>query len=410
MRCSVLKLFQLHLFPFRGDPQPLHRYKFHTSILLVNRAIHREARYIFYNENMFVSISNKYPWDETYLQDRLEWGGLPILARGDTARRFETRVMDVVIGILDNKVFLPDEVYGPRFSYEGLSAEHSHVVIAGDDLELFCRSYLHLCRAMHGHYDWSSRAFLLVNVLSRKGVDFDKGLASLTGRTGRVRRLLETFRQLHSIGKVYIIGDVEESYGKDIARDIGKPPPNAEDLLASVSAIRSEGDQHFDDGDLGLALARYEAIVDAIDAGYEWPPESGKVFIDSLGRGFLSEGIDVDISLLQVDTRIRMAHTCIALENPQKLRTSAWIARYQLVQLKDYLDPADYHLKSAEVWYQLAVSSKAMDKLDQAEREICCAKRYDGDNITYEAEREVILKLIQSAGISLQSGRVEDSE
>jgi hypothetical protein len=102
-----------------------------------------------------------------------------------------------------------------------------------------------------------------------------------------------------------------------------------------------------------------------------------------------------------------MAHTCIALKKPQELRTSAWIARYQLVQLKDYLDPADYHLKSAEVWYQLAASIKAMNKLDQAEREIHCALRYDGDNIRYTAEREVILDLIQSTGISSRwkSGR-----
>ena len=171
---------------------------------------------------MFISISNRYPWDDTHLHNQLEWGGLPILARDDAARRFETRVMDVVIGILDHKEPPPDEAYGPFLSYERLSAENSRVIIAGDDLGLFCRAYLHSCRAIHGHYDWLSRAFLLVNVLGRKEV------ASLTGRTGRVRRLLEPFRQLHSVSKVYIIGDVEESYGKTIARDIGKPPPNAE--------------------------------------------------------------------------------------------------------------------------------------------------------------------------------------
>ncbi|KAL2036726.1 hypothetical protein N7G274_010521 [Stereocaulon virgatum] len=105
-----------------------------------------------------------------------------------------------------------------------------------------------------------------------------------------------------------------------------------------------------------------------------------------------------------------MTQTCIALKKPQGFRQSAWIARDQLLQLKDHLDPANYNLKSAEVWYQLALSSRAKNYLDQAEREIDYALRHDGDNITYQAEREVILGLIQSIGISLQGRRVEDAE
>ena len=305
--------------------------------------------------------------------------------------------MDVLIGDLNNEGSLPHEVFEPFHKYDEQSVDTSRVIIASDDLELFCRECLYSCHMFHSALDdddYFGRAFVLIDVLDHDRIGVDQERNCFTGKTGRAKRLLHPFRKLHGIGTVYIIGHVEESYSRDMAREISKPAPNAEKVLASVSADRSEGDQHFDNDDPELALAKYQAIIDDIDTGYEWPFGSGQVSECPWGQQFLPEKRNLAISLLEIDNQIHLADTCIALKKPHELRKWAWLADYQLHHLNDYLDRADYEMKLGKVWCQLAWASKAMDKTDQAMEETDRASYYDVNNTRYQAERDIILELM----------------
>ena len=104
--------------------------------------------------------------------------------------------MDVLIGDLNNEGSLPHEFFESFHKYDEQSVDTSRVIIAGEDLELFCREYLHSCHMFHGALDdddYFGRAFVLSDVLDHNRMGVDQERNGFAGKTGRAKRLLHPF-------------------------------------------------------------------------------------------------------------------------------------------------------------------------------------------------------------------------
>ena len=94
-------------------------------------------------------------------------------------------------------------------------------------------------------------------------------LASMDNKIGttssRVHRLLEPFRQLHSIRDAQIVGPLSKDYKAEVLAQISKPPPSCQHYLDHLLTTSEKATNTFDSGDFALSISKLRNTVDELD-------------------------------------------------------------------------------------------------------------------------------------------------
>ena len=83
-----------------------------------------------------------------------------------------------------------------------------------------------------------------------------------------MKRLLEPFRQLYGY-HVSVAGHVTSSYKESIEASAAASPPNALDVLRMASKGRDEGNEAVQEGNIGIALSRYQSALHVMTSAYK---------------------------------------------------------------------------------------------------------------------------------------------
>ena len=82
--------------------------------------------------------------------------------------------------------------------------------------------------------------------------------------SSRVRKLLEPFRQLHSIRDPQIIGPLSEQYKVEIVAQLSKSPPSSQHLFDHVLTTSGEATNTFDSGDFARSIPELKNTLDEL--------------------------------------------------------------------------------------------------------------------------------------------------
>ncbi len=362
-------------------PQPQHYYEFHTSILLANKNLYQEAAYIFYEENVFVLVSTNDEPGLTYkglLLGFIEHCGVPVWVGKSQANEFPHHNMKLYIG--DR---IKEDTRLPNFYNASADQEQkprTEFIIAGDDLELLCKSYMKACLYITSsvYENYLQTSLIRLEVLEGKSQAFFATLRAGHKPATYERKLLEPFSRLHSHASVHINGAISAEYKSEISSEIMKPPQIADDLLRSMIIAQYQAEEQFHHGNLDLACKTYQAVIEDVEIGFEWPPKSGRAFRchDERTR------CDNAICLAELNARNRLSEICLALHRPDQVRKWANGA-LAMISLHKNVTDADMVILQAKLHYHRAWASHQMAVRCRALDEIRFARRLDAGNVIY---------------------------
>lgn len=181
----------------------------------MNKKIYQEAAYIFYNGNLFVSVTTNDTRDlsQGHLSGFFGHCGVPVLARNRLARDFQHHAMKLHFGH-----WIADQ--------EQNSTVETEIIIAGDDLSLLCKSYVKFCPYFsdRGYEIYLQASFIRLDILEGRSQPPSSILGAVHKPTTYERRLLEPFRRLHSQCTVYIEGVTSAEYKNELLVEMTKVP------------------------------------------------------------------------------------------------------------------------------------------------------------------------------------------
>ena len=285
-----------------------YRHRFRTSILFISRQVYNEASNIFYMENLFVRVNTVTP-GPFFQPGAFEAFGdsgyaLPVCSDSSKVLACTRHVIEIDL--------IPDSLSSAR-------RRNRHLIIACDDLPLFCR-YLLSCLLTKGELDEGQMELMLqrlelwiivgdevMNPLtydksahfpnaatknataSREGptkiprMALERGAAfegerhdvrktvvngireprSKVSETPslfsdrRLRRLLDPLRALHSIGFSYIDAPISERHRRELQTRLFRARPSIHEVFPTLLPVYKEAMTTFRAGDFALAIEKF---------------------------------------------------------------------------------------------------------------------------------------------------------
>ena len=192
-------------------------YKYDLTLLRVNQQIHYEARKVFRDNNVFVSVST--PWGEAQHHVSHE-GFVPIITSGHKARAFRHYHLGVKIETPGHKV---DE------------RDFSHFVFLIDDLKRFCDMWFYSDLT---HPGLNPHLGLTLTLQDPYSLSFDPRPIPKSLQ----KRLLEPFGTVKSLSEVNVKGDYYRSIEKAMLEDMAVPYEQPEECIDEALRLKDEGD------------------------------------------------------------------------------------------------------------------------------------------------------------------------
>ncbi|CAF9942011.1 hypothetical protein IMSHALPRED_003152 [Imshaugia aleurites] len=255
-----------HLDTMRID----YKYTFHTAILYTNRQINNEASQTFYIDNLFVHISCSR--DIACLSDyKYDGDWRKVFPRGAEAGKSVHPAMEISL-LSEGEVDKHHEI--------------CHFIVTCQELPAICRSLLSKDKKYPG--SMASMKLRLVigdevatheamaggEVVESQGVvercasggdpaiEGSQATRNKIGFTGpRVRRLLEPFRQLHSLRDPQIMGPLFDEYRAGVIADMTKPLPSRQELFDLVLASFQKAMIKFDSREFASSIDAFETTL-----------------------------------------------------------------------------------------------------------------------------------------------------
>ena len=258
----------------------------------------------------------------------------------------------------------------------------TELIIAGDDLSLLCKSYVKFCPYTDdgGYEIYLQESLIRLEVLEGRSQPPPSTLGAVHKPATYERRLLEPFRQLHSQSSVHIEGVTSAEYKNEILVGMTKAPQTADDLLHSIMTAQHQADEHSHHGNLDLACATYETVIEDIELGFEWPPKSGRPFQCHTRRG---DSCQKAICFAELHIRNRLSEICLALQRPNQVLKWVNSALLKLHMHSNYTNASGLRTLQAKLRYQFAWASHQMDLRCRALDNIAIALDFDPDNDFY---------------------------
>ena len=214
-------------------------YKYDLSLLLVNRQVHNEARKVFRQNNIFVSVET--PWPEAQEHVAIE-GYVSILITGDAAQRFTDCHLSVIID-------------APEFHQYPRSPRKFIFLL--EDLHLFCEMWFY-SDLSHPHLNSNLR--LTLRLKDPYTLPFEqKSLAK-----GLQKRLLEPFGIVKGLYSVNVEGERYESLVKSMKDAMAEPYKSVEECLENATKLKDEGNEALRQMKYKEAIRLYERSFLAI--------------------------------------------------------------------------------------------------------------------------------------------------
>ena len=351
----------------------------------MNKKIYKEAAYIFYSENLFVLVSVNHKRDLSYkrhLPSFFEQCRVPVLARNSLARDFQHHAMKVHFGhwIGESRDLSWSTATADQ---EQNSTMETEFIIAGDDLSLLCKSYVKFCpySSDRGYETYLQASFIRLEVLEGRSQPPPSTLRAVHKPAIYERRLLEPFLRLHSQSSVHIEGVSSAEYKKAILVGMTKAIQTAGDLLHSINTAHYQADEHSLHGNLDLACATYETVIEDVELGFEWPPKSGRPFQCHTRR---KDSCQKAVCFAELYVRNRLSEICLALQRPNQVLKWVNSALLKLPMHRSYTDADSLRKLQAELRYRFAWASHQLDVRCRALDSIATVSRLDPDNDFYK--------------------------
>ncbi|CAD6585480.1 MAG: hypothetical protein ASARMPREDX12_002009 [Alectoria sarmentosa] len=293
---------------------------FWTSILFTNRQVYNEASDIFYMENLFIRVNSVIPGPMfnpdalgDYKDDAGRSYGLPILSKGSKAQACTRHAMeiDLIAGLesyghnRNHHLLLACDdlpmfcrallLMGGRYLHEtGRPQEIELWIIIGDEIGTAGEN----SAASDSFCDGKTAGYLTASTKNaaahregpikylRTAVEMNATLSQDTNGSGRttlnvamdakprmpqspnfissprIRRLLEPFRAVYSVGFSYIDAPISERYRQEIQTSLSRARPSAHDLFLVVSSAYEEAMATFATADVALAIHKMRGTLD----------------------------------------------------------------------------------------------------------------------------------------------------
>lgn len=278
--------------------------------------------------------------------------------------------MDVFLGLLSNAVgAVPLETWWNSGKVNE-SRTGNGFMIAHDDLQQLCKVTLEVHECLYGTYPRSrNHTILLVDVVNR----VDQRRTYLKDCSipldAKVKRLLDPFRRLHSIGQIVISGDVNEQYKSEIVASMMKEPPTAEVIINMACATKAEGDEAFHNEDFSSSVSAYEKAHSDIEAGHQpWLPSA------LVARGRYA-GVPISSAKDHLTFTLRLDMVAALLKLREYRNASNW-GRMELLGPKGVISNAEF----ARMWHLKSQASRALGQSEVAYHELVQAVLQDPGN------------------------------
>ena len=211
-------------------------YKYDLAILRVNQQIYHEARKVFRDKNVFVSVST--PWVEAQQHVQME-GFVPILAAGRKARAFKHWHLSI-------KIDAP--------GHEIADSDFQHFLILLDDLGRFCDMWFYSDLTHPGLNPYLRLTLTLQDPYS---LSFDpRPVPKLMQK-----RLLEPFGAVKRLSEVVVKGEHYGSIEKAMRDAMALPYKSPDECLEEASRLK-------DEGDAALQAKRYQTAVELYEKAF----------------------------------------------------------------------------------------------------------------------------------------------
>ena len=214
-------------------------YKYDLNLLRVNRQIHYEARKVFRQNNIFVSVET--PWPEAQHHVAIE-GHVPILITGEVAQRFKNCHLTVKID-------------APEF-YQ-YSRHPRKFIILLEDLRTFCEMWFYSDLT---HPRLNSNLRLTLHLQDPYALDFEQKPIPKALQ----KKLLSPFGLVKDLHSVNVGGEHYESVVKSMKDAMAEPYESAEECLERATSLKDEGNEALRQMKYKEAIHLYERAFLAI--------------------------------------------------------------------------------------------------------------------------------------------------
>ena len=244
---------------FRPNKAPNYPYRFNTSVLEVCQQVKLEASATFAREFHFVKLSVH---SRPILEHHLAHIGLPILAEGERAARWQNVLIDIYFG--EKVPPLEEDV---DFEEMPRPSPLKSYIFGSEDLDTFC----HVFRKVRTSDCWSDQGLgvnlpCTITVDESLGNDLGKGQDGFVSRSPKLERLLEQLKDLRGLERVETNGLSNEAYSKKLVDCMCTKVKSAADVLLKVSQCFHAGNKAIQEGDSALAVVKYAAGLDTLSS------------------------------------------------------------------------------------------------------------------------------------------------
>ena len=262
------------------------RYKYDLALLRVNRQIYYEARKIFRQNNVFVSVET--PWPEAQHHVAIE-GYVPILITNERAERFTNCHLAV-------KIDAPQFQQYPRHPRK--------FIILLEDLHTFCEMWFYSDLT---HPRLNSNLRLTLHLKDPYALEFEHKLIPKALQ----KKLLEPFGLIKDLYDVKVEGEHYDSLVKSMKDAMTEPYMSVEECLEKATKLKDEGNEALRQTKYREAIHLYEQSFLAIHIVCEGRRRS--IWADAFFQKEIRSGTfkDQHAQLVRLFLRVRLVANII---------------------------------------------------------------------------------------------------